>query len=237
VPQTEETLLIKHKGLLGHPSSVTQTAMVGVHGNAVGNVHFLPHDDDPEVVASKLIAPKDIDALLARDMHQMSFKDRDQVTQELHGVMDVVDEKPSMVEERLVQLEMELSMLLDEDLRAYRLAHSINPSYTSDATFRLQFLRAARFHVKNAARRMVRYFREKLDLFGPEKIGKPRITLEDLSEEDKVALAAGYMQWLPERDRSGRLIYLADPALAYWRESYNVVSSSVCFRFKDLFFG
>jgi hypothetical protein len=152
-------------------------------------------------------------------------------------VMDVVDEKPSMVEERLIQLEMELSMLLDEDLSAYRLAHSINPSYTSDAKFRLQFLRAERFHVKNAARRMVRYFREKLDLFGPEKIGKARITLDDLSEEDKVALASGYMQWLPDRDRSGRLIYLADPALAYWRERSNVVSSSVCFLFQNHFLG
>jgi hypothetical protein len=210
--------------------------MMGVHGKAVGNVQFLPHDDAPEVVASKAISPKDIDALLARDMHQLSFKDRDQVTQELHGVMDVVDEKPSMVEESLVQLEMELSTLLDEDLSAYRLAHSINPSYTTDAKFRLQFLRAERFHVKNAAQRMVRYFREKLDLFGPEKIGKARITLQDLSEDDKVALATGYMQWLPEHDRSGRLIYLASPSLAYWRDNSNVVSRSVTLLFENRLF-
>jgi hypothetical protein len=192
-------------------------------------IKLLSPDDDrvdiPEVKASQSIAPDNIDALLCRDLNQLSLEDRDQVTQEIHGVSDVIDETsdPNMVPNALRQLEWELMLLSEDDLGAYRLAHSANPSYTTDPAFRLQFLRADRFHVPTAAQRMARYFQEKLMLFGPEKVGKARITLQDLSEDDKQSLSTGSRQWLPERDRTGRAIYLAIPPLQYSRERSNGV--------------
>jgi hypothetical protein len=190
---------------------------------------LLRPDDDkvdiPQVKASRSIAPNNIDALLCRDLNQLSLADRDQVTQEIHGVSDVMDETsdPTMVPIALMQLEQELMLLSEDDLVAYRLAHSANPTYTTDPAFRLQFLRANRFHVPTAAQRLARYFQEKLMLFGPEKVGKARITLQDLSEDDKQSLSTGSRQWLPERDRTGRAIYLAIPPLQYSRERSNGV--------------
>jgi hypothetical protein len=62
---------------------------------------------------------------------------------------------------------------------------------------------------QRAARRMGVFFANKLSLFGVDKVGQ-KITLNDLDEEDHILLQSGYLQFLPERDQSGRPVLFFD---------------------------
>ena len=132
-------------------------------------------DDDDDAIVPRAIAapdkvsPEELDAFLTNELTRLSMEERDQIAQELHCITETIDEEPAFVSKRLSELEHELDLLPSVDVDAYRKAHSANPSYTTDRSFRLQFLRAERFNAKAAAERLARYFREKIQLF-PELV-------------------------------------------------------------------
>ena len=64
----------------------------------------------------------------------------------------------------------------------------------------------------NAASRMVRFFDEKCELFGADKLTKD-ITLEDLDPDDIITLENGFYQVLPEKDCVGRKAFCQFPKL------------------------
>ena len=84
----------------------------------------------------------------------------------------------------------------------------------TDPKFRLLFLRSERFHAQRTARKMVGYFEYKCDLFGADKLVK-KITLDDLSKDDRTTLQTGAMQILPNRDKSGRAVFFE--CQKFWR--------------------
>jgi hypothetical protein len=69
----------------------------------------------------------------------------------------------------------------------------------------MMFLRCDEFRVKNAAKRMMKHFDMKIELFGVDKLGRD-ITLNDFDPFDIECLNAGFFQVLPTRDRAGRAI-------------------------------
>jgi hypothetical protein len=200
------------------------------NGNGNGNSLFPSHN------TKKVNPTRDIDVLLAKELNQLTLHERDQVYQELHGVGSIVEEDDTTttntnelspwVQQKLIQFDKALYELPSSTTIAYRLAHVQNVTHATDPTFRLQFLRAERFDATTAAARMARYFREKLVLFGPEKIGQARITLKDLNGDDLKVLESGYMQWLPARDRSGRPIYFGPLLLRAFTARETVVRVS-----------
>jgi hypothetical protein len=185
------------------------------NGGALTNVFFKPHhhQNHHTKVNNTNNPTRDIDVLLAKELNQLSLHERDQVYQEIHGVSSIFVEQDTggvespFVQQKLLEFDKALYELPSSATIAYRQAHVQNVAHATDPAFRLQFLRAERFTAATAAARMARYFREKIVLFGPDKIGQARITLEDLNEEDIKVLESGYMQWLPARDQSGRPIY------------------------------
>ena len=88
---------------------------------------------------------------------------------------------------------------------AYKLAVSMNPSYVRNPEFRLMFLRATEGDAKKAAKRLTRHFKTKLRLFGEDKLVRD-IVLDDLGEDDMVALKSGGFQVLKKRDAAGRSV-------------------------------
>lgn len=66
-------------------------------------------------------------------------------------------------------------------------------------------MRTERYHTWNAARRLLRYFKEKLELFGPEKLTSD-ITWDDIGEGARSYLELGGLQLLPDRDKAGRSV-------------------------------
>ena len=157
------------------------------------------------------VCPDETDALLAKEMRQMSTEERDEVFHDIHGVSEVVEESPEFLGSRLQRLELEISNISKKD--AYQLAKSMNTEYVRNRTFRLKFLRCDRFDTRKAAARIVNHFEWKLELFGPAKIAKD-IVQDDLDPEELEILRSHNFQVQPLRDSSGRAILCWIPCLA-----------------------
>jgi hypothetical protein len=149
---------------------------------------------------------KSIDKMIADELSGLSIKEREKVYEDVHGVLTQVEETPDLVFDSLIQLDKELDSIPSKE--AYNSARNISEEYVCDRKFRLSFLRAEYFEVKKAASRMVRYFENKLYLFGTEKLTK-NIGLDDMDENDMNSMEAGVIQILPQRDTSDRAVVVA----------------------------
>jgi hypothetical protein len=169
--------------------------------------------------------PAEASAMLAKEMNQLSVEEREKVLEDVHGIPRVVDEPQELIEACLALLETELTNISSK--AAYDLASSVSKEYTSSKKRRLMFLRAESFDPCNAASRMVRFFDEKYELFGADKLTKD-ITLDDLDPHDIAALENGFYQVLPEKDCAGRKVLCMFPKLKVIRTIKNAVSDDVC---------
>ena len=164
--------------------------------------------DDKEIPAAFSILPQlDVDALLAKEMATMSVQEREQAVDDIHGVSEVIHEKPGFVRVKIQEMEMELSKHITRGKEAYMQAEAQNKEFVTCVKFRLKFLRAEMFDARLAARRMIRFFEEKKKLFGPAKLTK-EIKLSDLDKEDRTFLESGIFQIMPQRDQAGRRIVM-----------------------------
>jgi hypothetical protein len=167
--------------------------------------------------------PMEADAVIAKELAKLSLQDREQAINDLHGVPEVIEEQPEFVSEKLHQLDDEINQIMNGT--AYEQAEQQNKRHVQDRSFRLMFLRAELFQPKEAAIRIIRFFKEKLFLFGPEKLTK-RITYDDLSEDDIESLECGALQVSPNVDRAGRKMLFGAPRLRRFRDITNFVSRS-----------
>jgi hypothetical protein len=163
------------------------------------------------------------DAFLAKELNQLSLKERERALEEVHGIPQALPEDPAVEEEQLNVMEAELSKIKDK--KAYDRALFLSPRYVNNRFFRLLFLRAECLDGKRAAMKMVNHFQYKLELFGIEKLVKD-IELEDLSEDDKEALMTGHFQFLREKDRGGRAVQFSSTKEIRFKTVENEVSSS-----------
>jgi hypothetical protein len=178
----------------------------------------------------------DMEAVAAEEMNQLTGQEREMAYEELHGVSDnSFQETPELIETSLVLLEYELKSIPKRKKRAYNRALFLKPSLATNRSFQLLFLRADRFDAPAAAQRMCRFFEEKLNLFGDEKLVK-KITLDDLDPDDISGLCNGAGHLLPHKDRSGRLIFFADYYYLDFKDWKNVVSSTTSVS-SNVFFG
>ena len=89
-------------------------------------------------------------------------------------------------------------------------------------------MRAESYDPCNAASRMVRFFDEKCELFGADKLTKD-ITQDDLDPGDIAALERGIYRVLPEKDCAGRKVFcMVLPKVKLIRTMQNVVSDDGC---------
>jgi hypothetical protein len=174
-------------------------------------------DDDPHPATASLLSrtiPQEamnadyIDSVIARQMSRLSVQDREKAYMDVHGVCDLVEETPEMVEGGLVQLESEILLL--NDTAAYDLAASMDPSYTRNRDFRISFLRTEFFDSRRAALRLIRHFQMKLEIFGRDRLAMD-ITQDDLDKDAMDTLYRGNARFLSATDRAGRIINLVVP--------------------------
>lgn len=100
----------------------------------------------------------------------------------------------------------------DPSFSAYQLAQSKNPDYVNDKQFKIRFLRAKKYDAQEAARLILRHLKEKLDLFGSEKLTRD-IYPEDVGDEGLRYLKSGGLKVLPKRDAKGRCLIFSDDLL------------------------
>ena len=164
--------------------------------------------------------------MLAREMNKLSVEEREKVLEDVHGIPRLVDEPKERIEACLALLETEITSVSRK--AAYDLASFNSNEYTSSKKIRLMFLRAENYDPYNAASRMVRFFDQKYELFGADKLTKD-ITLDDLDPDDIAELEEGVIQVLPEKDCAGRKVLCLFPSkLKVNRTMKNLVSDDGC---------
>ena len=152
------------------------------------------------------VSEKELDTLLATELSQLTTIQREEVYDDIHGVVNVAEETTGWIQQQLIEMEQALQAI--EPKHAYRQAEQIAPDLVHSLKFRLLFLRADRFHATDAATRMVNYLEEKYKLFGPDKLMQD-IQLKDLNAADMECLTSGFLQQLPGRDRAGRAVLIS----------------------------
>jgi len=76
---------------------------------------------------------QETDALLSRDLMKLSFKDRNNITEEIHGVHSLsVDENPQIVDAALTQLQYEIKSLPTSQKEAYSVAQTLPVTYVNE---------------------------------------------------------------------------------------------------------
>jgi hypothetical protein len=148
-------------------------------------------------------------SLPKQELNPISLAEREKAYNDLHGVADVIEEKPEFVDKCLAELESEICKL-EDNKNAYEMAKKINPEYVCGRRFRLKFLRADLFVPKNAAIRLAAFLQEKLKFFGPKPLAR-ELLLSDLNQDDMVLLRSGYLSIAPLRDSAGRAVNVIIP--------------------------
>jgi hypothetical protein len=157
-------------------------------------------------------SPEDVERLLAYDLTKLSFREREQAMNDLHGiVIKPPQEQPEQRQALLQQLQQHLdAMHWLPEASAYRRAVQTNPYFVQWK--RLIFLRAEQYQPQEAATRMLKYFTMKLELWGPDKFCR-KIRLDDLSPDDLYALQQGISSISPYKDTAGRTIVFVELSL------------------------
>eukprot|EP00980_Cylindrotheca_fusiformis_P013808 scaffold3572_cov113-Cylindrotheca_fusiformis.AAC.4 len=132
-------------------------------------------------------------------LNELSVQERKQGLDDLHGVSDLKQEDPQLVQKCLLEMKEKLRSgsegggLYDE-----------NENDDDDGEL-IKFLRAENFNVEMATGRYIRYQERKMKLFGK----RGEIEFSDLTDQDVKSLQSGFLQHLKGRDRSGRPILIS----------------------------
>ena len=164
-------------------------------------------DPDCELSIEKLTAI-DAEIRIADALSSLSIEERESAILDTHGVSKLEEEEEEFVDQKLIELEYEL--LKFPEKKAYYMAKANAPAYVCDRKFRLMFLRADKYNVSAAAKRLVYHFETKLRLFGKDLLGR-NIRVSDLNEEEMKSLEDGHGRILPHRDRAGRALLFNTP--------------------------
>ena len=192
---------------------------------------YLPATLAPQIAATSRSKGDPMDDIAA-GLNQLTFQQREQVYHDIHGTSDAhkQTEDPEMVASCVSQLQTILlsyvngnqegagrttiiSMEEQSLLFGLRQAMNQNLEYVMDKSFLISFLRADEWDVQLASKRMIKFFKEKLILFGADKLTKDITIDDDLDQDDLKALESGGMQYIPLQDRSGRHMTINVPAL------------------------
>ena len=150
-----------------------------------------------------------IDKYITENIMKLSLEDRSRVSEEINGVYCMApEETPEMIQNALQQLEIELGSIPYKKKVAYQRSQSLAAasaaatstaaaaqkrsstetkkkvvSFVNSDDFRLRFLRAELFDIKDAAQRMVKYLDFVLELFGPYALERA-IELRDFNKQE-----------------------------------------------------
>jgi hypothetical protein len=207
-PLNQPNALISNPEMLEEPFPIVSDSGEMHFDSDLESLHDVM-EDEIDLSGPLLSAdPEELESMIAKAMHSLSFEEQRTALHDIHGVADIEDDNPEVMETKLAQLEMELCKLPHK--KAYYMAKATSPAYVCDRDFRLLFLRSDNFKPRDAAVRLVRHFETKLELFGREALGRD-IILSDLNELDMKAIKSGYVQWLTQRDRAGRAVLCWTP--------------------------
>ncbi|CAJ1932734.1 unnamed protein product [Cylindrotheca closterium] len=172
----------------------------------ISNTNNKEDDDHQE---NNMKKDETLDAMLSQAFNRLTFQERQEQQDLLHGVDGTLPEDKDFVEIALQELDNHLIRIKHGSV--YETAEKMDPKYAGSRAFRIMFLRGNRYDAKAAADQTLRFFAQKQKLFGTEKLVK-EITIDDLDEDDRACLRTGCIQ-IAGKDRSDRHIILQVPGL------------------------
>ena len=101
---------------------------------------------------------QEVDISLIQELNEMTVKEREEVYDEIHGILHHEKETPEFVEECFVKLRLALSQVSRNQRKAYEKALFLRPSLEHDRAFQLMFLRGIEYDCTEAAARICAYF-------------------------------------------------------------------------------
>jgi len=113
-------------------------------------------------------------------MNVLSFAERQAMVEDIHGVLDVIEETTELVAQSIEEMKQVLGRMNSQQREAWDRAVFLRPALADDQRFHLIFLRARRFQAYEATVLMVSYMRVKRDLWGDDLLIH-RITWDDVS--------------------------------------------------------
>ena len=146
----------------------------------------------------------------AQVLEDLSPEEKEERFRDLQGIGTIVEETQEFVRRCKEEMDEVLNRIGRET--AYEQALHMSPSYVQDEKLRLMFLRADNFKPHRAANRLVRWFEEKLSIFGPDKLTR-EIRLDDLDECEIAILESGCFHLPNVKDRMGRRLHVGIPHL------------------------
>ena len=145
-----------------------------------------------------------VDNVLARELNQLSFQERNKIHEEVHGVDSfAVKETPELIERSLREMREALDKLAAKE--AYDRAVQMDSKYVQSRDVWLNYLRADLFDPAAAALRMTKHLDLLYHFYGVDALQRP-IQYTDLNDAEKAFMRTGAYQILPSRDRGSRLI-------------------------------
>ena len=171
------------------------------------SVQMNPDDADMEGL-SAAFAEQNVHQLPTSMIMGMTQEERLHALDVIHGVVDVPEEHPDVVQAKLVEMDEILTQLDPTHRGAFDEAVRRNLTYVQQC--RLPFLRAFAFDAAKAAQRMAAHFKTRLALFETVEVLGRDIKLSDLSRwnEDLPLIETGALQLLKHPDSAGRSIIL-----------------------------
>jgi len=158
-----------------------------------------------------------VSAMIASELNNLSSVERATVLDDVHGVGELPQEErnPALLQQKLLELDAALRSIpakaaFDE---AQRLSGGNGGGMVNDPSFRVRFLRAARYDPKAAAVRIVGNLELIREHFGLECLVRP-IFLSDMMLDaenqgiESFLFSGDKFQILPFRDRLGRRIVI-----------------------------
>merc|ERR1740139_2122207 len=128
--------------------------------------------------------------------------------QNIYGQKPTPPETEESVKAGLGQLQAEIDAIGDDQKKGLNQALEKCPHLIDD-DFLLMFLRTEVFRAGRAAKRLIKYWEKRIEVFGEEK-AFVRLTLDDALADDSVALSLGYLQPTGQSDTAGRAIVFMD---------------------------
>lgn len=120
-------------------------------------------------------------------------------------------ETPELLAAKRLEMEVELEQIPPEEKQAWMQALAkCDESLVGDEA-KLKFLRCEVFNADLAAKRLIKYWKKRVEIFGPTKAFEP-ISLAEGMSDDEIAVGLGVMTLLPAQDPSGRSIVYWDPS-------------------------
>jgi hypothetical protein len=146
------------------------------------------------------------ESVLVQELNSLSVQERERLYEEMHGVVDVIEETPEFVAQKLATMRGLVKEIPSKMKKALERAIFLRPSIESDDKLHLMFLRAKKFDAHASANMMVQHFENKLALFGEDLLVK-KITLECLTENEMKIIRTGSIQMLRNRESQGRVVF------------------------------